>query len=72
MNGQSWKLMNKEFAILVFSLNKIRNWDICWHLQAGEYIVNNGTIPRSDPFSCTPTGAPWVDLHWGFQVLSHT
>ena len=58
--------------LLVFALclTKIRNWDIWWHLKTGEWIVRHGMIPKSDFLTYTSSGAPWIDLHWGFQVLA--
>ncbi len=55
--------------LFVFGLRKLTNFDIWWHLAAGRYIIENRTIPRVDMFSFTRQGNPWIDLHWGFQIL---
>jgi tetratricopeptide (TPR) repeat protein len=52
----------------VTSLQKIRSFDYWWQLRAGQWIVENGQVPRTDPFSYTAQGAPWLDIHWLFQV----
>jgi tetratricopeptide (TPR) repeat protein len=59
------------FAILALSLfaHTIIDTDIWWHLSAGRYILRNGKIPATDPFSYTAGGNEWIDLHWLFQVL---
>lgn len=40
-----------------------------WHLAGGRYIVEEGAIPRADPFSHTRAGAPWIDNGWLAQVI---
>ena len=78
MTQTSHKILEKTVIISIFvlafafSINKIRNWDIWWHLEAGEYILENGSVPKSDLFSYPSAGDEWIDLHWGFQALSRT
>lgn len=43
--------------------------DTWWHLRSGQLIVETGSIPRTDPFSFTKAGAPWIDQSWLAQVL---
>jgi len=43
--------------------------DTWWHLRSGQYIVETRSIPRTDPFSFTRAGAPWIDQSWLAQVL---
>src|SRR3989338_10285503 len=43
--------------------------DIWWHLAAGRRMLETRAFLRSDPFCLASLGAPWVDLHWGFQLL---
>lgn len=45
--------------------------DIWWHLAAAKWMSIHGTIPRVDPFCLSSLGKPWIDLHWGFQLLAH-
>jgi tetratricopeptide (TPR) repeat protein len=52
-----------------FSLHKVTNVDIGWHIKAGEYIVTNRTVPGLDIFSYTATDRPYIDSHWLFQVV---
>ena len=40
---------------------RIRAYDYFWHLGTGRWILHEGSIPRSDPFSFTAAGTPWVD-----------
>jgi len=55
---------------LLATLSPVRNYDYWWHLRTGALIVEEGRVPRADPFSFTAAGAPWVDHEWLFQVLA--
>jgi hypothetical protein len=43
--------------------------DIWWHLRTGQWIVEHGTVPTTDPFSLYGMGKPWVAYSWLFEVL---
>jgi hypothetical protein len=55
---------------LVATLSPIRNYDYWWHLRTGALVVEQGQVPRADPYSFTAAGTPWVDHEWLFQVLA--
>jgi hypothetical protein len=38
--------------------------DVWWHLKTGEYIAAHESVPRTDPFSYTCFGQPWVAHEW--------
>jgi hypothetical protein len=59
------------FLIPVFWLLKpaIIDPDIWWHLRTGQWIVEHGAIPTTDPFSAYGMGKPWVAYSWLFEVL---
>ncbi len=42
--------------------------DTWWHLRAGQWILENRQVPRSDPFSYTRGGQPWEYPGWLVQV----
>ena len=42
--------------------------DLWWHLRTGQWIMETGHIPRSDPFSFTRAGSPWVSHEWLSEV----
>jgi hypothetical protein len=42
--------------------------DTWWHLRAGSWIVDHRQILRSDPFSLTRQGQPWIYPGWLSQV----
>ena len=42
--------------------------DVWWHLRAGSETLNHWVI-RSDTFSFTKAGTPWIDHSWGSEVI---
>ena len=43
--------------------------DTAIHIAIGDWILDHGTIPTTDPFSFTQPGAPWIPYEWGTEVL---
>jgi hypothetical protein len=43
--------------------------DLWWHLAAGRWMLDHGRIARTDPFSFTAPGAPWLNDAWLADVL---
>ncbi len=58
------------FLTLAFLLGSfpLKDADIYWHLRTGDLIRQTGTVPRTDIFTFTREGTPWIDLHWIFQI----
>ena len=56
-------------AIFTMAVRVPADSDTWWHLVSGRYIVENHTIPLTDPFSFTRQGALWIDHGWLAQVL---
>jgi len=54
-------------ALLAF--HEIIDLDLWLHLSAGRWMAAHHTVPREELWSFTAMGRPWVDLHWGYQVL---
>jgi len=42
--------------------------DTWWHLKSGQYIIEQGAIPTTDPFSHTRAGQLWIDHGWLAQA----
>lgn len=55
---------------VLYGLFPQKDYDIWWHLRTGQLIREKGEIPRTDWYTFTAADAPWIDLHWGFQVAS--
>jgi hypothetical protein len=46
-----------------------RDGDTSWQVAAGQWILRNGKIPTTDPFSYTAAGHPWVAMEWLSEVI---
>ena len=62
--------LRRIFAIYIFAFalffasRPIRDADFWFHLKTGEYISQTGLVPRTDTFSFTNFGAPWIAHGW--------
>src|ERR1700744_3254302 len=43
--------------------------DTYWHLAVGQWIIDHGALPRTDIYSFTRAGAPWISTEWLSQGL---
>src|SRR5215218_5575821 len=43
--------------------------DVSWHIATGQWILDHGAIPRTDPFSFTWADRPWVPIEWLAEVV---
>jgi hypothetical protein len=67
----SWTLLAAILGFLA-GCYPIANTSIGWHLASGHWILDQRTVPTTDPFSFASGGAPWVDHEWLFQVVVAT
>lgn len=56
-------------AIFTMAVRVPADSDTWWHLRSGQYIVENQTIPTTDPFSHTRAGQLWIDHGWLAQIF---
>src|SRR5271154_4319551 len=74
MHGKHLKALFAAVVVLalafpfLLALEKVSDSDTFWHLKTGEWILSHGSIPRTDPFSATAYGKPWLDWEWLFQA----
>src|SRR5882757_6552982 len=52
------------FGLLAMTARNAVDPDLWWHLRTGQWIMETGHIPHSDPFSFTRAGSPWVAHEW--------
>lgn len=48
---------------------RIGDSDLWWHLATGRVLLENHTFLRTDVFSHTLRGTPWINFEWLGQVL---
>jgi hypothetical protein len=56
-------------SILAMAVRQPTETDTWWHLKSGQLMWQQGQILRTDPFSHTVAGAPWINHGWLVQVL---
>jgi hypothetical protein len=57
------------FGLLAMTARNATDPDLWWHLRTGQWIVETGHIPHSDPFSFTQAGHAWVSHEWLSEVV---
>jgi hypothetical protein len=59
------------YCLFVFDGGRrlFRDSDSGWHIRNGEQILAGGGLPRSDPYSFSKAGRPWVAWEWGADVI---
>jgi hypothetical protein len=55
-------------AIFAMAARVSADTDTWWHLRTGQWIVENGAVPQTDPFSWTRAGEPWRIPGWLVQA----
>jgi len=56
----------------LIALGPISDGDIYWHLAAGREMAARHALLRTDPFTLSAAGRPWIDVHWLFQLGAWT
>jgi hypothetical protein len=51
-------------GIFGMAARNVTDPDVWWHLKTGQFIAEHGSVPRTDPFSYTRAGQPWVAHEW--------
>jgi len=49
---------------IVLSLKALREPDLWWMYRTGEWMLENGQVTKSDPFSYTFAGTEWINVKW--------
>ena len=57
------------FGLLAMTARPAVDPDLWWHLRTGQWIVETGHVPHSDPFSFTRAGHAWVSHEWLSEVV---
>jgi hypothetical protein len=65
------RLLLASLLVLAFLLGcfPMADFDVWWHLRAGQLVLAGGHLPRVDDWTYTNPGKPWIDLYWLFQVV---
>jgi tetratricopeptide (TPR) repeat protein len=55
--------------LALFALRQVSSPDIGFHLKAGEQMLAGEGWPRTDRFTYTVAGRPYIDTSWGYQIV---
>ncbi len=64
-----WLALAILLPILAGLLATMSTVDLAYNIRAGELMLDQGAVLRSDPFAFTTGGGAWLDQQWGAQVL---
>jgi hypothetical protein len=56
-------------AIVV--IRPVQDPDIWWHLRTGQWVVEHGDVPVTDPFSSFGQTQLWIAYSWLFEVMAY-
>jgi hypothetical protein len=57
-------------GIFILVTPPLQDPDLWWHLRTGQYIVETGIVPESEPgFAYTNPGKEWVTMEWLSEVF---
>ncbi|MBN2389065.1 MAG: hypothetical protein JXB85_18760 [Anaerolineales bacterium] len=56
-------------GLFTMALRPVADPDFWWHLRTGQWIAENQSTPRSDPFSYTNFGKEWVAHEWLSELV---
>lgn len=54
--------------LILFACRKDVDYDLGFHLRAGQWILQNHAFPSKDTFTYTVNQNDYIDLHWLYQV----
>ncbi len=64
-----WAVLAVLLPVLGTLIANLSSVDLAYHLRAGDQILSGGGIPRTDTWTFTAAGSPWLDQQWGAQAI---
>ncbi len=62
-------LISLFFMGAIFGYRRICSPDLGFHLSSARWILQNGTVPKTDIFTYTVPNNTYIDLQWLFQLV---
>jgi hypothetical protein len=56
-------------ALICLHTACVNDPDLGWHLRTGQWIQQQHSVPRVDPFSSDAAGKPWAAYSWLFEWI---
>jgi hypothetical protein len=64
-----WALLPPLLVVWMAFMHPLRRLDFWWHLRVGELLLDTRRIPRTDLFSFTRAGEPFLYQNWLGEVI---
>jgi hypothetical protein len=64
-----WLFLAVALPVLGSLLASLSTVDLAYHLRAGSLLLDQGAVPRTDTFTFTALGEPWLNQQWGAQGI---
>jgi len=56
-------------AAFALGMKQLREPDVWWQLLSGRWMLEHGQITRTDVFSYTMAGHPWINVKWLYEIF---
>ncbi|HZD18735.1 MAG TPA: hypothetical protein VE669_11390 [Actinomycetota bacterium] len=67
--GDLWAFLAVALPALAALAAVLSVGDLAYQVRAGRLMLDDLTILRTDPFSLTVMGEPWLNVQWGSQIV---
>ncbi len=71
LETSGWVLVGLLGTLFSVALQPAVDPDLGWHLGTGRWIVEEGRVPFTDPFSWSVPGRKWIAHEWLIEVVMH-
>ena len=65
----AWTALAITVAVAITWWTRSQALDLAYQVRAGDSMLSSGEVLRTDTFTYTVPGAPWLNQQWGAQVL---
>jgi hypothetical protein len=70
--SHAWTAAAVVIPVLVITATPLVAVDLTYQLRAGEIMLDTHSVLRTDPFTATAGGGPWLNQQWLAQILLAT
>ncbi len=67
--SDAWLFLAISLPVLAGLIARLPSGDLAYQIRAGELMLEKGEILRTDPFTFSMAGEPWIDQQWGAQIV---
>ena len=65
----AWTALAIAVAVAITWWTRSQALDLAYQVRAGDSMLSSGEVLRTDTFTYTVSGEPWLNQQWGAQVL---